>query len=216
MRGGTQSGDYSINISGGNVKVHAGRDALDSNGTINISGGTILAISDAHNGGDSAIDADGETIVTGGTIIYDGSSESGRFGTGSTQSYLYSPTAIKAGDKIIVSKNNAEIVNLTATADMSALGISTPDIAEGDSLTVTINGAVSTVTAGVSGGNSGMGGGMSGGRGGGQWTQEIPEGGTPPQGGMPQGGAPQGGTPPEGGGQRPGRERQARGAMPAE
>jgi hypothetical protein len=153
---------YSLNISGGNITVHAGRDCLDSNGTVNISGGNLYLISDMHTGGDGAIDPDGEISITGGTIVYDGSNTTGRFGANSPQSFIYTATAIKQGDSVTVSKSGKTLLTFTATQSMAALAVSVKGITAGESYDVSINGSVSSVTAGT--GGSGMGG-MGGGRG---------------------------------------------------
>ena len=55
--------DYAINITGGNVIINAGGDGLDSNGNINLTGGSA-AISSANNGGEAGIDYDGEFYIS--------------------------------------------------------------------------------------------------------------------------------------------------------
>ena len=54
---------YSINITGGKITVNAGTDGLDSNGNINLIGGS-LSIRSANNGGDAGIDYDGDYYVS--------------------------------------------------------------------------------------------------------------------------------------------------------
>lgn len=80
------SGDYMLNISGGTIYVNAGGDGLDSNGELNISGGTVL-IDGPTNGGNGALDHDGNMTITGGLVIAAGASgmaemEAGTSGTG--------------------------------------------------------------------------------------------------------------------------------------
>lgn len=60
----------SINISGGRVYAYAtGNDAVDSNGTLRITGGLLVAIS-AANAPETGIDCDQNTFaITGGTVI---------------------------------------------------------------------------------------------------------------------------------------------------
>ena len=69
------STDLSINITGGNLYVDASCDGLDSNGTINVSGGTTNVFSSTQND-NCAIDyGDNSTCtITGGTIIGIGTS----------------------------------------------------------------------------------------------------------------------------------------------
>lgn len=60
-----------ITISGGYLYVDGGGDGIDSNGSIEINGGTVIAMSaltDANGG----LDADGDVTITGGTVIATG------------------------------------------------------------------------------------------------------------------------------------------------
>lgn len=60
-----------ITISGGYLYVDGGGDGIDSNGSIEITGGTVIAMSaltDANGG----LDADGDVTITGGTVIATG------------------------------------------------------------------------------------------------------------------------------------------------
>ena len=56
--------DYAINMTGGSLTVKAGGDGLDSNGDINLIGGTT-SISSASFGGEAGIDYDGEFYLSG-------------------------------------------------------------------------------------------------------------------------------------------------------
>ena len=72
MPGETVEEGVWIKISGGNIRLYGGVDVLDSNGIIEISGGTVivdtprLAVYGSPNG---IIDANGETVITGGTFV---------------------------------------------------------------------------------------------------------------------------------------------------
>ena len=63
---GTYEGelDYAINQTGGSVTITAGTDGMDSNGDINLAGGSA-AIRSANNGGDAGIDYDGDLYISG-------------------------------------------------------------------------------------------------------------------------------------------------------
>jgi hypothetical protein len=186
-------GDYTIDISGGAIQFFSGGDGVDSNGNLNISGGTLIAVinSSADN---SALDSDGVTTVTGGLVIAGGT---GTFGNlGSSQGYVYL-TDVAAGDEITVSSGGEILASYTADRSLSSLTIFAPGIVSGQSYDVSAGGQVTQVTAGTGGGGMGFGG-MGGGRGG--RNEHLPDGMTPPGGGF--GGdrqPPDGFTPPAGG-----------------
>ena len=66
-------GSGEIVISGGYLLVDASGDGIDSNGSITLSGGTVL-VSGPVNNGNGAFDYDGTAKVTGGTLVALGSS----------------------------------------------------------------------------------------------------------------------------------------------
>lgn len=61
-----------VEISGGAVTIAAGKDGIDSNGSVTVSGGTVV-ITSAANGGDGPIDANGELSVADGAVTANGS-----------------------------------------------------------------------------------------------------------------------------------------------
>lgn len=69
-----QGGDYSLEIHGGTILIDAKGDGLDSNGTINMDGGSVV-IFGPSDGGNSALDYDREFTISGGTLIAAGSSQ---------------------------------------------------------------------------------------------------------------------------------------------
>ncbi len=84
--GFTANANNRIVITGGTIIVNADGDGVDSNGHIYVSGG-LLFICGPTSSGDGALDFDGEMIVTGGTIIAVGST--GMAETPSTTSTQY-------------------------------------------------------------------------------------------------------------------------------
>ncbi len=162
-------GSYIINITGGNVYVVAGSDGLDSNGTINMSGGTVVALSTRNgNGGDGAIDADSDSAVTvtGGTLIYGGGNTMNNPGGTGSQSYAYFSSSFQAGSEVTLMQNGQVLASFVPTVSCSVIAFSTSSIVSGQTYELYVNGSqVATTTAGT-GGGGGMGGGMGGGRGG--------------------------------------------------
>ena len=72
MGGSETVGDFSVDISGGDVTINSQGDGLDSNGNATISGGTVV-VNGPSNDGNGALDVNGELAVTGGTVAAAGS-----------------------------------------------------------------------------------------------------------------------------------------------
>ena len=82
--------DYSfaINISGGKVWAYSsGGDGFDSNGTIDISGGSVTVWT-ANTADDQPLDADGKITVSGGTVLAAGGSSGTGMNLSSSQGYV--------------------------------------------------------------------------------------------------------------------------------
>ena len=82
--------DYSfaINISGGKIWAYSsGGDGFDSNGTIDISGGSVTVWT-ANTADDQPLDADGKITVSGGTVLAAGGSSGMGMNLSSSQGYL--------------------------------------------------------------------------------------------------------------------------------
>ncbi|MDF2846028.1 MAG: carbohydrate-binding protein [Oerskovia sp.] len=71
--GGEAAGDHSLTISGGTLVVDAGGDGLDSNGSLEITGGTTV-VQGPTNAGNGALDVNGTFTISGGTLLAAGSS----------------------------------------------------------------------------------------------------------------------------------------------
>lgn len=82
--------DYSfaINISGGKIWAYSsGGDGFDSNGTIDISGGSVTVWT-ANTADDQPLDADGKITISGGTVLAAGGSSGMGMNLSSSQGYL--------------------------------------------------------------------------------------------------------------------------------
>ncbi len=187
-------GSIVLNINGGNWAINAGGDGLDSNASINQTGGTVT-IDGPTDGGNGALDYDGTYNLTGGTLIAAGSS--GMLQTPSSSSAQNSisltfNTAQIAGTAIsLKDANGQEIASYTPAKAFQNIIISTPDILTGSTYTLTKGGAdLTTVTPSTSVTSIGEDGstynsGMGGGPGGTQLGESAPQdmqGGQPPQG----------------------------------
>ncbi|WP_406007845.1 carbohydrate-binding domain-containing protein [Streptomyces sp. NBC_00637] len=71
--GGESAGAYKLTVSGGTLLVDSEGDGLDSNGTAEITGGTVV-VNGPQQGGNGALDVNGTFTVSGGTLLAAGSS----------------------------------------------------------------------------------------------------------------------------------------------
>jgi hypothetical protein len=150
-------GDHVIDVSGGTINFFAGGDGFDSNGSINISGGTVSAIINSSMD-NAALDCDGELTITGGTVIAGGTGAFERLSGSSTQSYVYL-TNIAAGSELYVKYGGKTLASYTTDRALNNVAVFAPEITSGQNYEVTVNGTATTVTAGTGGGGfGGMGG----------------------------------------------------------
>ncbi|SHN75699.1 carbohydrate-binding domain-containing protein [Desulfitobacterium chlororespirans] len=162
------STDHYLRISGGEIKVDAAGDGLDSNGSLFVEGGTIT-VSGPVNNGNAALDYDGTATISGGVLMATGSSgmaqgfseESGQY------SLLYNlPASVAAGSEVTLTDvNDKVILKWTANKEFTSVQLSSPDLVQGGTYTLAAGPLVETVTlSSVSTSNGG--GGMGGGKGG--------------------------------------------------
>ncbi|MGW2048760.1 carbohydrate-binding domain-containing protein [Streptomyces sp. NPDC001858] len=70
--GGEGVGAFKLTVSGGTLLVDSEGDGLDSNGTAEITGGTVV-VNGPQRGGNGALDVNGDFRVSGGTLLAAGS-----------------------------------------------------------------------------------------------------------------------------------------------
>ncbi|MER2226184.1 MAG: carbohydrate-binding domain-containing protein [Carnobacterium sp.] len=136
------SSENALIISGGTLTVNSSGDGLDSNGTIEISGG-LTTVSGPENDGNGTIDSNGDTIITGGTLKAAGSSGMAvTFSESSSQaSVLYGfENTYEAGSEIELSDADGTIL-LSWTADKSFTSVqfSSADLAVDETYTLSVN-----------------------------------------------------------------------------
>lgn len=161
------AGPYAATFSGGEVKVVAGGDAIDSNGTIEVSGGTVVAGSTGN--GDGALDFVDSCTVSGGTLIAAGGGMA-EAPSSATQPVLMVGfgSTVAAGSTVKVSAGNTEVASLELPVASNYAVLSAPDLEVGAQCTVTWDGgsAEASVADGVTSvgqavaGQGAMGGGM--------------------------------------------------------
>ncbi|MGN1306649.1 MAG: carbohydrate-binding domain-containing protein [Faecousia sp.] len=167
-----------ISISGGTLRISASGDGIDSNGSITVSGGETYVFGPSDNG-NASLDYAGNATITGGVFLAAGSSGMAQnFGTDSTQgAILLSVSAQQADTTVTLTDSSGKtIVSFTAEKAYDCVLLSTPQLKQGETYTLTAGSANMTFTMdsllyGTTGGMGGFGGrpgGMGGGNGGGR------------------------------------------------
>lgn len=179
--GGMSEGGYgTLKISGGNITVDSSGDGLDSNGTIEITGGYTVVYG-PENDGNGALDYEASCSVSGGTLIAAGSSGMAQ-STGESSAQpglmLYFNSYLSSGDSVAIKDSDGnEIISFESDKNYNSIAVTSPKFFEGETVSVYLNGERSgdiEITSGVyyasvseSGitetqGGSGMGGGFGG------------------------------------------------------
>jgi len=145
--GETESGDYLIAITGGTITIDAEGDGVDSNGSIEMSGGTVVVHGPSRSG-NGALDCNGTFDVAGGTIVAVSS-------TADMMESITSPStqpaiaftlgsAVSAGTPIrIENADGTAVLTLESTKDIAAVVFTSPDLTDGESYEVLLGGSVS-------------------------------------------------------------------------
>lgn len=127
-----------IRISGGVIEVDAGGDGLDSNGSIEVSGGEIY-VSGPTDNGNGALDYETSGVINGGTVIAAGSSGMAlNFGNDSTQgSMLLNVGNQSAGTIQITDQSGTVLASFDAAKSYASVVISCGGLRVGETYTVT-------------------------------------------------------------------------------
>lgn len=137
MSGG--SSDSFIHISGGKLYINASGDGIDSNGTLEISGGHTTLCGPTQ--GDTAVlDFDISGTITGGTFIGTGSSMMAQtFGSNTQGVIALSVGNQQAGTRITLTDGAGNVlVDYTPEQNYAIMIVSTPEMKSGESYTVTV------------------------------------------------------------------------------
>ncbi|WP_138751349.1 carbohydrate-binding domain-containing protein [Paenibacillus sinopodophylli] len=132
-------GTHLMTISGGTHYVNATGDGLDSNGSIVMSGGTVI-VSGPTNAGNGSLDYDGTFEMTGGYLIAAGSSGmvQSTSDTSTQQSVLMTfPSTMEAGTMVRLEDSEGnEIATVAPTKTFQSIMISSPDLKQGSTYTI--------------------------------------------------------------------------------
>ena len=141
--GNEQDSEHHIQINGGNIKIVADADGIDSNGSLFINGGTVTVDAQAT-GAESAFDTDGAFIVNGGTIIGvsgSGMDESPNSYSAQNVILAYTTSQFSAGDEVKITDSNGKtIAEYTAVKGGSKIVYSSDKLKTGEMYTVYASG----------------------------------------------------------------------------
>lgn len=135
-------------ISGGEINVNAQGDGIDSNGSFYVTGGNVY-VSGPENAGNGAIDYNSKAVITGGSFIAVGSDGMAMNFTGSTQgSVLISLSENHSqGEEIIVKDEDSNVIlRYTPQSKYKSILLSSKDLKEGSTYTITAGDEIKTVT----------------------------------------------------------------------
>jgi hypothetical protein len=135
--GGVTNSNYYLYINGGTIAVNASGDGLDANGSIVMTGGTVIVNGPTSNG-DGALDFDQKFTISGGLLIAAGSAQMAQApGTASSQPVLsitFSGT-VSAGTLVhLANKDGEGLLTFAPLKNMQHLVISSPELSIGNSL----------------------------------------------------------------------------------
>ena len=163
-------------INGGDIYVKSGGDGVDSNGSFEMTGGT-LTVMGPSSGANGSLDVNGTSTITGGTVIMAGTSSMATNFTNASQGAMLINTGNQSeGTEITVTDMSGNIlVKAVADCDYQTVLISSPDLVKDSSYTVTAGNYSETVTLtdNIYGSGSGFGMGGPGGRGGGMPQNNV-------------------------------------------
>lgn len=129
--------NYSLNIYGSKMIVNAGGDGLDSNGPLNLTGGTQIVWN--YGNGDAPLDCDGTLHIKGSTVFASGSSQMAQTPASSSQNYITSKANISQGKTINILHQNTIVFNIKTSKNVSYVLYSSPDITSKNEWSITVN-----------------------------------------------------------------------------
>ena len=141
--------DAYILITGGTININADGDGIDSNGCIGITGGSVYVLGSSDNG-NGAMDYGICAAITGGEIVAVGGSGMAQgFGDESTQcsALVNFDEWIDAGETITLTDSDGkEVLSYKADKKFNSVVISTSDMKQGGTYTLTVGDQSSTFT----------------------------------------------------------------------
>ena len=141
--------DAYILITGGRININANGDGIDSNGCIGITGGSVYVLGPSDNG-NGAMDYGICAAITGGEIVAVGGSGMAQgFGDESTQcsALVNFDEWVDAGETITLTDSDGkEVLSYRVDKKFNSVVISTSDMKQGETYTLTVGDQSSTFT----------------------------------------------------------------------
>jgi hypothetical protein len=138
----SSSGDYLIDISGGNLNIiitsNQDTDGIDSNGSIDISGGTIYLSTSGN-----MLDSDGSMSITGGVFMSTCTTSMFEIFDSASQGVaviLYTSTQSGGSEVSVSDSSGNSIASFTPSSSYSCLVVSSPEMTTGSTYTLTSGG----------------------------------------------------------------------------
>lgn len=151
--GGSSSGNYYLNITGGYVHIDAGGDGIDANANVIMTDGTLI-VSGSTESSNSALDYDGSFQMNGGFLVAAGTSRMAEApSTSSSQNSVlinFSST-YSAGHLINIQNQTGEsILTFSPEKSYQSLAFSSSDLVSGSSFDIYLGGSsTGTIVDGV-------------------------------------------------------------------
>ena len=154
-----------IIINGGSLTATVVGDGLDSNGNLQINGGNVVIIG-PEGQGDGSLDYNGTGTISGGTILAAGSSGMAQgFTSDSTQASILVVLSgtYQAGSQVEIKDSDSNtLASQTIGLSYNCIVFSSPDLTEGDTYTVYVDGEEAGSGEAALSSDQGMGGQMGG------------------------------------------------------
>ena len=136
-----------IQINGGYTVLDSEGDGIDSNGSVEVTGGVLL-VNGPTSGGDGAFDYDLTATVSGGTVLMVGSAGMAQNFTNGTQPFAFATAGGNAGQSVAVTDADGTVVaSLMAAKQFGIVLVSSPALEEGGTCSLVIGGQVSGANA---------------------------------------------------------------------
>ena len=136
-----------IQINGGRLVLDAGGDGLDSNGSIEVTGGVVL-VQGPSSGDDTAFDYETTAEISGGTVVMVGSAGMTQGFSGGAQASVSGNVSGSAGDTACVTDSDGNVLaSFTAKRAFQWALLSGAGMTEGDTFKVVVGGTVANADA---------------------------------------------------------------------